>query len=292
MNRPAPLARKHIQGDKQPARAAGRAVDIDEDLFSGPAARPRSEPDALRSLLAETDRKLDELDGLKASIRRIIEPISKTLRDYEMTQKHLRRLESTQGEVAANAEVQRGKAADLEKRLAQQTSMCHALDEKRQRLEERLTFADQHKAALRKVLADAHNLLLARAAQVREQELRTHEMAAECSGWKARASDIEAILQARESEMKAVDQAHTLYIERYASLARAYSGKESALVQAERSIEQLTADLHREKWEREQLEEALKTARHEAAVAMRSLAVLQRHQASAFAPPRQVANAA
>jgi chromosome segregation ATPase len=292
MSRPGPLARKQTQGAKQPAQAARRPLDVDEDLFAGPAARQRSESDALRSLLAETDRKLDELDGIKASIRRIVEPISKTLRDYDMTQKHLRRLEAVQSEIAANAEVQRGKAADLEKRLAQQTGLCHALEEKRQQLEERLTFADQHKVALRKVLADANSLLLARAAQVREQERCNQELAAERDALKARVSDIEAILHARESELKGVDQAHTLYIERYAALARAYTGKECALVQAERSIAQLSADLHREKWEREQLEEALRTARQESAVAMRNLAILQRNQASPYRPPRPAANAA
>ena len=272
----------------EPATAES-PLEIDEELF---AARGQCSGEALRGLLSEANGQINALDGIKAALGKLIDPISKALGDFEATQIELRRLQAAKAEHAADAAVQRGKAADLEKRLAQQTGECIALCDEKVGLDERLALAAQRNAALEKLLAEAHDLLLARAEQNREQSRRAGALAAARDALQARLSDLEARLLARESELKSVEQARTLYLERNAALARAFTAKEAAFAQAERAIEQLAAALHREKWERAQTEEALQAARQDYARAMRDMMAMQRNLAEPVAPPRRAANAA
>ena len=139
---------------------------------------------------------------------------------------------------------------------------------------------------------------------------------AERDALQAQLSGLQAELLKRESDLKDADQARTLYAERNATLARAFTAKETALARAELTnaslderigaletahdaerqttvqiIEELGAGLRREKMERAALEDALAAAREDYARAMHEVMSLQRNPPAGLPRPRP-ANAA
>jgi chromosome segregation ATPase len=60
-------------------------VDLDEDLFVPIAAKLGEENEAVRSLLLDAGHKIAELDAIKLSIARLLDPVASTLRSYEET---------------------------------------------------------------------------------------------------------------------------------------------------------------------------------------------------------------
>jgi len=304
------LARKSSGAEQpsKPVQAGDHSLELDEELFTSPAGEDK----APRHLLREAHDQLNRLDGIKASLGRLIDPLGKAVGDCEVAQRELRVLETAKAALAAEAAVHQGKAADLEKRLAQQTGEYILRREENRRLSERLAAAEQRTAELEKVVTEAHGILLARAEQIREHERRNGELAAERNALQAQLAELQSALQAREAELRDVDRARTTYAERNAALARAFTAKEAALAQAaqanaafserigalegargtaERTIEQLAAALQLETLERAAVEDAPASARRDAARAMREVVTLQQNQAQA-ALPRRAANAA
>ena len=134
----------------------------------------------------------------------------------------------------------------------------------------------------------------------------------------ARLSDMQAGLLTRESELKEVDHARTINLERNGALARVIAAKEAMLAQAENAnasltdrvglleakragekqtaeqkITELNAALRHEKLERAVVEGALATARKDFSRAMREVMALQRNPPAPAEPARpRAANAA
>jgi crescentin len=463
------LARKAPPAEKpaEPAAASDNPLELDEELFSALGAQLGGENEALRNMLLDANNKINELDTIKAAVGKLVDPVSKALRDFEaektekvglqsvlnntrtaygklrnevgdiekrfaaadseckalrqdlaIAQNQLRTLEATKAEISTDIAARRDQIANLEARLAQQTGECIALREENRRLDERLVVADKRTialesdlgaarqrllitedekraqqtlldkasaetarlsrklaeteasfhavqgrlrhveanftetsterarlataldvanerherersnqsmrldalkartAALEKVVADARELLLTRAEQIREHDRRNGDLVTERNELQARLSDMQAELLTRESELKEVDHARTIYLERNATLARAFTAKEAALAQAEeasaalnerigalatahaadkqaaeQTIEELDAALRREKLERSVVVGALATARKDFSRAMREVMALQRDPPAAPARPR-AANAA
>jgi len=231
------LARKLGRAEKpiEPATANDNPLELDEDLFSTPGTQLGGENETLRNLLLDAHNKINELDGIKATIGRLVDPVSKTLRDLEAAQDRLRTVEAAKAELTADVAVQRGKVADLEKRLVQQTGECSALLGENRRLTERLTATEMHTAVLEMVVTEPHDLLLARAEQIREHNRRNGELAAERDALQARLTDLQAELLKCESEFKEVDHVRTIYAERNAALALAFPAKEPVLTLAEQA---------------------------------------------------------
>jgi len=92
-----------------------------------------------------------------------------------------------------------------------------------------------HTAALETVVTEAHDLLLARAEQIREHNRRNGELAAGRDALQARLTDLQAELLKCESEFKEVDHVRTIYAERNAALARAFTAKGTVLALAEQA---------------------------------------------------------
>lgn len=308
------LARKSSRAEapSKAAQTGDQSLELDEDLFTAPAAPAGGEDKTPRSLLREAHEQLNQLDGVKAALRRLIDPLDKAVGDCEAAQSELRAVQTSKAELAAEVVVQRGKATDLEKRLAQQTGESILQREENRRLGERLAAAEQRTAELEQVVTEAHGLLLARAEQLREQERRYGELAAERDALQAQLAELQSALRTREAELEDVARLRMTYAERNAALARAFTAKEAALAQAaqanaalgeqiialegatiaaERTIEQLAAALQLEKLDRAAVEDALASARRDAAKAMREVMALQQNQAQP-ARPRRAANAA
>ncbi len=73
-----------------PARAAANAtpahktdVDLDEELFVPVAAKLGAENEVVRNLLLDAEHKIGELDTIKLSIAKLLDPVTSTLRSYE-----------------------------------------------------------------------------------------------------------------------------------------------------------------------------------------------------------------
>ena len=283
------LAHKSSRAEQpsKSAQAGNQSLELDEDLFTAPAGEADKAP---RRLLREAHEQLNQLDGIKAALGRLIDPLGKAVGDCEAAQSELRAVQAAKAELTAEVAVQRGKAADLEKRLAQQTSEHILQREENRRLGEQLAAAEQRTAELAKVVTEAHGLLLARAEQMHEQERRHGELAAERDALQARLAELQSALRTREAELEDVARLRTTYAERNAALARAFTAKEAALAQTERTIEQLAAALQLEKLERAAAEDALASARRDAAKAMREAMALQQVQVPIR--PHRAANAA
>ena len=170
----------------------------------------------------------------------------------------------------------------------------------------------------RPLLVEAREHLLARAEEIREYDRRVGELAMERDAMQSRVSDLEAERINRDSQFIEIDQARATYMERSATLARAYTIKEAALARAEeivavandrvaylenardddkraaeQQIEDLNAALRREKMERSVLEGALETGRKDFSRLMREVMALQRSQQALEDPARpRAANAA
>ncbi len=463
------LARKSGLAEKpnEPAAASEHTIDLDEELFSSQGAQFGGENEALRNLLLDANSKINELDTIKSAVGKLVDPVSKALRDFEAektekvglqtvlnntraaygklcnevgdlekrraaserecqtlrqdlaaAQSLLHTLETTKTDFSIELAAGRAQIADLESNLAQRTGECLALRDENRQLDERLVatekraislesdltaarqrllIAEDEKraqqslldkasveaarmsrkmtetdasfnaaqgrlrhaeaainegnierarlvttldevnerherersslnirynslqaraATLEKVVADARELLLARAEQIREYERRNGEVAAERNGLQERVSVLQAVLIELESKYKEADQTRTAYMERNTTLARAFTAKEAALTRAEdvnasladriaaleaaragekqtteQKITELDAALRREKLERAVVEGALATARRDFAKAMRDVMALQR-ALPVPAEPSRAANAA
>jgi chromosome segregation ATPase len=234
-----------------------------------------------------------------------------------------RKLAETETNVHAAQSLLRQAEADLGAMSTERTRLATALEETKARhAHELATQASRYDAlgtrtaALEKVVADARELLLARAGQIHDQNQRAGELMAERDALQAQLTGLQTELRKRESELKDVDQARTLYAERNATLARAVTVKEAELARAGQAtaalherigaletahdaerqttvqiIEELGAGLRREKMERAALEDALAAAREAYAQAMHEVMALRRNPPAGLRRPR-AANAA
>jgi len=58
-------------------------LDLDEELFSAMGAQLGGENEALRNLLLDANHKISELDDIKASVAKLVEPVTKALSAFE-----------------------------------------------------------------------------------------------------------------------------------------------------------------------------------------------------------------
>ena len=451
------------------SHASDNPLELDEELFSALGAQIGGENEALRNLLLDANNKINELDTIKAAVGKLVDPVSKALRDFEAEKtekvglqtvlnntrtaygklrnevgdlekklaasdrecKQLRQdltaaqallhtLEATKTDFTIDLAAARAQIADLESNLAQRTGECLALREENRRLDERLVAVDKRviaiesdlaaarqrmlvledekraqqvlldkagveaarlqrklteteasfnavqgrlrhaeaaineasierarlvttldevnerherertgqnmrydslqtrSATLEKVVADARELLLARAEQIREYERRNGEISSERNTLHERVSSLQASLIQSESKYKEADQTRTAYMERNGALARTLTAREAALAEAkdseatladrlatleaelanarqaaEHKINELELALGREKLERAVVEGALQTARKDFSRAMREVMALQHGPAAPGEPtPPRAANAA
>ncbi len=465
------LARKTAPFEKpaEPAPASENPLELDEELFSTLGGQLGGDNEALRNMLLDANNKIGELDSIKAAVGKLVDPVSKALRDFETektekvglqtvlnntrtaygklrnevgdfekklaaserecqtlrqdlaaAQSLLRTLETTKTDFSIDLAAARAQIADLESNLAQRTGECTALRDENRRFDERLVvtekrvialesdlgaarqrllIADDEKRAqqnqldkagteiarmsrklteteasfnavqgrlrhaeatineanierarlvttldevnerherdragqnmrfdslqsrantLEKVVADARELLLARAEQIREFERRAGEIETERNDLQARLTDAQAALIEFESKYKEADMTRTAYMERNGALARSLTAKDAAFLEledsnaaltnraaaleaallnqkqtSERTIEELEATINRQKLERAVLDGALQTARRDFARAMHEVMALQQAaSAKSEAPQPRAANAA
>jgi chromosome segregation ATPase len=263
-----------------------------------------------RLMMAEDEKRAQQssLNKASADAARLSRKLAETEASLSATQGRLRHVE-----------------ANFVEASTERSRLVTALDEANEHHEHELTSQHMRFDALQAratategLLVEAREHLLARAEEIREYDRRVGELAMERDGLQSRVSDLEADRINRESELTEIDQGRTTYMERSATLARAYTMKEAALARAEETIESLNAHvaameaafaearqanerqvedfnaaLRREKLERAVLEGALETGRKDFARLMREVMALQRNQQIADDPMQpRAANAA
>jgi crescentin len=221
-----------------------------------------------------------------------------------------RKLTETEASLGAAQGRLRHVEANFVEASTERSRLVSALDEANERHAHELT--NQHMrfdalqaraTATESLLVEAREHLLARSEDLREYDRRVAELTMERDNLHSRVADLEADRITRESQLNEIDQAHTSLMDRSASLARAYTAKEAALVRAddtiasltarlndlenaitaeklanEQHVEDLNAALRREKLERAVVEGALETGRKDFSRLMREVMALQRNQ--------------
>ena len=294
------LREENRRTDERQVAAEKRAIAIESDLT---AARQRL-------LVAEDEKRSQhaQLDKASTEIARMSRKLTETEASFNAVQGRLRHAEAAINE----ANIERARLVttidEINERHERERS---GQDMRFESLQARAT-------TLEKVVADARELLLARAEQIREYDRRFAELTSERDALHERASKLQAALIEFESKYKEADQIRTSYLERNETLARAFTAKEAALTLAEdtngalgdrvralesaraadkqaieQKIEGLEALLRREKLARAVAEGALEAARRDYAKAMHEVMALQRDQPAQAGPEQpRAANAA
>jgi chromosome segregation ATPase len=147
-------------------------LELDNDLFLPLAAQLGEENENIRNLLIDVEHKLNELDAVKNSIGRLIEPVSKTLRALEETKSEKISLQSSLNNTRISNSNLRSELASAEKKIATLESECA-------RLREAATVTQQKLAALESGRAEQSAELAARRTQVQDLQRRIQQQTAD-----------------------------------------------------------------------------------------------------------------
>ena len=102
---------------RQP-RQAESPLELDEELFSALGAQLGGENEALRNMLLDANNKINELDTIKAAVGKLVDPVSKALRDFETEKSEKVGLQTVLNNTRTAYGKLRNEVADLEKKLA------------------------------------------------------------------------------------------------------------------------------------------------------------------------------
>lgn len=257
----------------------------------------------------------DERHNLQTSLDKSVAEaarLSRRLAEAENTVNALQgRLRHTEGSLA-EANTERARLATMLDELKER----HAAEITTQQL--RFDAMQSRAVSADKLLTEAREQLAQRSEEIRQYDRRYGELTQAYETLSGRLTETEAERQQRDADVSELERTRTTLIERSSALAKAFTGKETALARAEETIqsqaeriayleaqtqarnqdieqqiEELGAALRREKLERSVVEGALETARKDFARLMREVLSLQRQRgAEEPAPNMRSANAA
>jgi chromosome segregation ATPase len=156
----------------QPLTATAAAeksdIELDQDLFFPAATQLGHENETVRNLLIDAEHKIGELELIKNSIGKLVDPVSKTLRAYEETKSEKLSLQN----VLNTTRIAQNK---LREDLANAEKKARSLEAETLRLRDILASAQQTVAAHEKTKAEQIAELSARRSQI--AELQRHVQA-------------------------------------------------------------------------------------------------------------------
>jgi len=172
------LGRKTVSSVEKPApapqpltatAAAEKSdIELDQDLFFPAATQLGHENETVRNLLIDAEHKIGELEIIKNSIGKLVDPVSKTLRAYEETKNEKLSLQN----VLNTTRIAQNK---LREELANAEKKARSLEAETLRLRDILASAQQTVAAHEKTKAEQLAELSARRSQM--AELQRHVQA-------------------------------------------------------------------------------------------------------------------
>ena len=270
-----PAASPTAAGDKPAAdKHDGNVIELDLELFFPVVTQLGEDNETVRNLLIDAEHKISELDTIKRSINRLVDPVSKTLRAFEETKSQTIGLQTQLNNLRAAYNKQMDAFAAAERRAAGLESECT-------QLRELIAVAQQRIAALEATGAEQSAELATRRIQVvdlqrilaqltgdlqtsRDERERLTERVAKAekrvAGLDADLHAARQQLQLAENERAAVngllDKAHT----NAAELSRKLLDSDNALTAARQRLAQLEAAFSELQSERARLAGALDEA--------------------------------
>ena len=123
------LARKSGSEEKpvEPAGASENPLELDEELFSTAGSLLGGENEALRYLLLDANNKIGELDTIKAAVGKLVDPVSKALREFEAEKTEKVGLQTVLNNTRAAYGKLCNEVGDLEKKLVASDRECQSL---------------------------------------------------------------------------------------------------------------------------------------------------------------------
>jgi chromosome segregation ATPase len=102
-------------------------LEIDEELFTSLGAQIGGDNETLRNLLLDASAKISELDGIKAAVSKLADPVGKALRAFEAERSEKVSLQTVLNNTRTAYGKLRNEVGELEKRLTLSEKDCHAL---------------------------------------------------------------------------------------------------------------------------------------------------------------------
>jgi chromosome segregation ATPase len=123
------LARKAGLAEKpnEPAAPTDNPLELDEELFSALGTQFGSENETLRNLLLDAHSKINELDTIKSAVGKLVDPVSKALRDFEAEKTEKVGLQTVLNNTRTAYGKLRNEVGDIEKKLAASERECQTL---------------------------------------------------------------------------------------------------------------------------------------------------------------------
>ena len=146
---------------QSPPAPDGNVLELDQELFFPIASQLGEENEVVRNLLIDAEHKITELESIKISLSRLVDPVSKTLRAFEEAKSEKLSLQSVLNNTRIAYSKLREDLTNAEKKAATLDTECI-------RLREVLTVAQQSLNALEATRAEQSAELTARRAQINE----------------------------------------------------------------------------------------------------------------------------
>jgi chromosome segregation ATPase len=102
-------------------------LEIDEELFTSLGAQIGGDNESLRNLLLDASAKISELDGIKAAVSKLADPVGKALRAFEAERSEKISLQTVLNNTRTAYGKLRNEVGELEKKLSLSEKDCNAL---------------------------------------------------------------------------------------------------------------------------------------------------------------------
>jgi crescentin len=152
------------------AATPSNVLELDQELFFPLASQLGGENEVVRNLLIDAEHKITELDSIRRSLGRLVDPVSKTLRAFEEAKNEKLSLQSVLNSTRIAYSKLREDFTNAEKKAASLDTECI-------RLREVLTVAQQTVSALETTKAEQSAELTARRAQIGELQRLVQQQA-------------------------------------------------------------------------------------------------------------------
>lgn len=177
---------------------AENPLELDEELFSAHGIQLGAENESLRNLLFDASAKIDELDGIKRLVGKLVDPVGKALRAIEAEQVEKAALQTVLNNTRTAYGKLRNELSELEKKTAADDAECR-------RLRHELSTALGQLKAAETARAELATDNAARRAQIAQLEARLAQEAGERKALAAEKRRFNERLQANEKRINALE---------------------------------------------------------------------------------------
>src|SRR5262245_31963905 len=167
---PQPVAASVPAIPATPAAPSTNVLELDQELFFPIASQLGEENEVVRNLLIDAEHKIGELEGIRHSLGRLVDPVSKTLRAFEEAKNEKLSLQSVLNSTRIAYSKLREDLTTVEKKAATLDTECI-------RLREVLTVSQQTLGALEATKTEQSAELAMRRAQITELQRLVHQQA-------------------------------------------------------------------------------------------------------------------